>query len=30
MCHLWKIPAEEFNYNKARDEARDQNPGYAN
>ncbi len=30
MCHLWKIPAEEFNYNKALDEARDQNPGYAN
>lgn len=30
MCHLWKIPAEEFNYNKALDEAKDQNPGYAN
>jgi|GEM_PF-113298 len=29
-CHLWKIPAEEFNYNKAMDEAKDQNPGYAN
>ena len=30
MCHLWKIPAEEFNYNKALDEAKDQNPGYNN
>ena len=30
MCHLWKIPVEEFNYNKALDEAKDQNPGYAN
>ena len=30
MCHLWKIPAAEFNYNKALDEARDQNPGYSN
>ena len=30
MCHLWKIPAQEFNYNKALDEAKDQNPGYAN
>ena len=29
-CHLWKIPAEEFNYNKAMDEAKDQNPGYTN
>ena len=30
MCHLWKIPVEEFNYNKALDEAKDQNPGYSN
>lgn len=26
--YLWKIPDSEFNYNKAMDQAQDQNPGY--
>lgn len=26
--YLWKIPDNEFNYNKALDQAQDQNPGY--
>ena len=26
--YLWKIPDSEFNYNKAMDQAKDQNPGY--
>lgn len=26
--YLWKIPDSEFNYNKALDQAKDQNPGY--
>ncbi|MEA4904106.1 MAG: RagB/SusD family nutrient uptake outer membrane protein [Petrimonas sp.] len=26
--YLWKIPDAEFNYNKAMDQKRDQNPGY--
>lgn len=26
--YLWKIPDSEFNYNKAMDQSKDQNPGY--